>query len=102
MALVLKLRIARGEGEAAVDKRRGVRLRGGGKVMGEGVEIGGGRAVRDADDGEDLAVGLKVLPRARRGSSEDELEAEGGGGGIPGLVGEGGLLMLGVEGADGG
>lgn len=70
--------------------------------MGEGVEIGGGRAVRDADDGEDFAVGLKVLPRAGRGSGEDELKAEGGGGGIPGLVGEGGLLMLGVEGADGG
>lgn len=32
--------------------------------------------------------------------AEDELEAEAAG--VPGLVGEGGLLVLGVEGGDGG
>ena len=83
-----------------MNERRRVRLGGGGEVKGKGVEIGGGRAVRDADHGEDLAVGLEVLPRAGRGSGENELEAEGGGGGVPGLVGERGLVMLGVEGAD--
>lgn len=52
----------------------------------------------DADDGEDLAVGLEVLPGAGRGAADDELEAEGAG--VPGLVGEGALLVLHVEGAD--
>lgn len=54
----------------------------------------------DADDGQDLAVRLEVLPGAGRGAADHELEAEGAG--VPGLVGEGGLLVLGVEGAGGG
>lgn len=54
----------------------------------------------DADDGQDLAVRLEVLPGAGRGAADHELEAEGAG--VPGLVGEGGLLVLRVEGADGG
>lgn len=53
----------------------------------------------DTDDGEGFAVRLKVLPGAGRRAAEDELEAEGAG--VPGLDGEGGLLVLGVEGADG-
>lgn len=54
----------------------------------------------DADDGEDLTVGLKVLPGAGRSTAEDEFEAEGAG--VPRLVGERGFLVLGVEGVDGG
>jgi len=54
--------------------------------------------VDDADDGEGFAVRLEVLPWTRRRATEDELEAEGAG--VPGLDGEGGLLVLGVEGAD--
>lgn len=54
----------------------------------------------NADDGQDLAVRLEVLPGARWGAADHELQAEGAG--VPGLLGEGGLLVLGVEGADGG
>lgn len=54
----------------------------------------------DADDGEGFAVGLEVLPGGGRGAAEDELEAEAAG--VPGLVSEGRLLVLRVEGADGG
>ena len=43
------------------------------------MEIEGGRAVKNADDCEDLVVGSKVLPKAGRGSDDDELEAQGGG-----------------------
>lgn len=52
-----------------------------------------------ADDGEDLAVGLEVLPGAGRRSADHVLEAEAAG--VPRLVGEGALLVLRVEGADG-
>lgn len=59
----------------------------------------------DADDGQGFTVGLEVLPGAGRGAADDELEAEAaaaaaGGGVPPGLVGEGALLVLGVEGGD--
>ena len=43
------------------------------------MEIEGGRAVKNADDCEDLVVGSKVLPKAGRGSDDDGLEAQGGG-----------------------
>jgi hypothetical protein len=62
---IFKLRIAGAEGEAAVDESGGVGLAGGGELLDNEVEIWGGRAVADADDGEDLAVGLEVLPGAR-------------------------------------
>lgn len=52
-----------------------------------------------ADDGEVLAVGLEVLPGAGRRSADHVLEAEAAG--VPRLVGEGALLVLRVEGADG-
>lgn len=52
----------------------------------------------EANDGEDLAVGLKVLPGAGRRSADHVLEAEASG--IPRLVGKGALLVLRVEGAD--
>ena len=42
------------------------------KVKDEGVEIDGGKAVREADEGEDLAAELK----GKRGSGDDELEME--------------------------
>jgi len=94
------LRIVRAEGETAIDEGRGEGLAGIGEKVDGGVEIGRGRTVDDADDGEGFAVRLKVLPGAGRGAAEDELEAERAG--VPGLDGEGGLLVLGVEGADGG
>lgn len=53
----------------------------------------------NADDGEDLAVGLEILPGRRRRSAENELESEAAG--FPGLVSKGGFLVLSVEGADG-
>lgn len=53
----------------------------------------------NADDGEDLAVRLEILPGGRRRSAEDELESEAAG--FPGLVRKGGFLVLCVEGADG-
>ena len=81
-------------------ERRRVGLGGGGELVDDGVEIGGGRAVADADGGEGLAVGLEVLPGGRGVAAEDELEADGAR--VPWLVGERGLLVLRVEGADGG
>lgn len=54
----------------------------------------------DADDGENLAVGLEVLPGRGGSAAEDELEAEAPG--VPGLISEGRLLVLRVEGAYGG
>lgn len=54
----------------------------------------------DSYDGEDLAVRLEVLPRAGWAPADHEAEAERAG--VPGLVGEGGLLVLRVEGADSG
>lgn len=52
----------------------------------------------EADDGKDLAVGLEVLPGAGRGTADYELEAQAAG--VPRLVGEWTLLVLGIEGAD--
>ena len=51
----------------------------------------------DADDGEDLAIGLEVFPGAGRFSAKYELESEIAG--VPWLVSEGGFLVLSVEGA---
>jgi len=70
----------RTEGETTIDEGRGEGLAGIGEKVDGGVKIGGGRTVHDANNGEGFAVRLKVLPR---------------------LDGEGGLLVLGVEGADG-
>lgn len=64
-------------------------------MVDDGVEIGGRGAVADADDGEDLAVGLEVFPGAGRGAAEDELEPEAAG--VPGLMRERRLLVLRVE-----
>lgn len=83
-----------------MNKRRRVTLAGGGELVGNGAEIRERRAVRNTNDGKDFAVGLKVFPRARWGTADDELEAEVAG--VPGLVGEGRLLVLGVERGDGG
>jgi len=94
------LRIVRAEGETAIDEGRGEGLAGIGEKVDGGVEIGGGRTVHDADNGEGFAVRLKVLPGAGWRAAEDKLEAERTG--VPELDGEGGLLVLGVEGADGG
>lgn len=54
----------------------------------------------ESDDGEDLPVGLEILPGARWSSSEDVLEVEAAA--LPRLVRERALLVLRVEGADGG
>lgn len=54
----------------------------------------------DADDSEDLAIGLEILPGRGRSAAEDELEAETSR--LPWLVREGRLLVLRVEGANGG
>lgn len=54
----------------------------------------------DAEHSEHLATGLEVLPWRGGAASEHELEGEGSG--VPGLMGEGGLLLLGVERGDGG
>lgn len=83
-----------------MNKRRGVGFASGGEAVGDGGEIGGGRTVRNTDDGEDFAVRLEIFPRTRWRTADDELEAETAG--IPGLVGERGFLVLGVEGTDGG
>ncbi|GLT61195.1 hypothetical protein SLA2020_339170 [Shorea laevis] len=64
-------------------------------MVDDGVEIGGRGAVADADDSEDLAVGLEVFPGAGRGAAEDELEPEAAG--VPGLMRERRLLVLRVE-----
>lgn len=53
----------------------------------------------NADDGEDLAIRLEILPGRGWRSTEHELEAEAAG--IPWLVCKWGFLVLGVEGADG-
>lgn len=53
----------------------------------------------NADNGEDLAVRLEILPGRRWRSTEDELEAEATR--FPRLVCKWGFLVLGVEGADG-
>lgn len=94
------MRIARAEGEAATDESGGIALTRDVETLSDGDEIGGGRTVAEPDHGEDLPVGLEILPGAGRRAAEDELEAERSG--LPGLVGEGRLLVLGVEGADGG
>lgn len=86
------------EGEAALNKRRRIPLTGRSELIGDDVEVRRGGAVAEANDGEDLAVGLKVLPRAGRRSANHVLEAEASG--IPRLVGKGALLVLRVEGAD--
>ena len=52
----------------------------------------------DTDDGEGFAVRLEVLPWTWRLAAEDELKEQGAR--VPGLDGEGRLLVLGVEGAD--
>lgn len=44
---------------------------------------------------------MEVLPWTGRGGTDDELEAKAAVG-VPGLVGEGAFLVLGVEGRDGG
>lgn len=54
----------------------------------------------EADDGEDLAAGLEVLPGARGRAAKHVLKAQAAC--LPGLVGERALLVLLVEGADGG
>lgn len=54
----------------------------------------------EANDGEDLAAGLEVLPGAGRRAAEHVFEPEAAR--LPGLVGERALLVLLVEGADGG
>ena len=53
----------------------------------------------DAEDSKDLTTGLEVLPWRSGAISKDELEGEGSG--VPGLVREGRLLLLSVEGGDG-
>ena len=55
------------------------------------------RPKRDAKDSDELAADFKVLPMAERGSGENEPEQEGGRREIPGLVGEGKPIILGVE-----
>ena len=62
----------------------------------EGLEIEGGKAVRDADHGKDFVTELEVFPMAERGSKKDDLETEGGGRGILGPVQEGEPMMLGA------
>lgn len=94
------LRIVRAEGDTAINEGRGEGLADIGEKVDGSVEIGGGRTVDDADDAESFAVRLKVLPGTGRRAAEDKLEAEGSG--VPGLDGEGGLLVLCVEGANGG
>lgn len=54
----------------------------------------------NAKDREDLTIGLEVLPRASRRSADHELEPKAAG--IPRLLREGRLLVLRIEGADGG
>lgn len=81
------LRVGGAEGEAAAGERGGVGARGVDEVGGDAAEIGGGREVADADDGEHLAGGLEVLPRRGHAAAEHELEAEAAA--APRLVREG-------------
>lgn len=90
------LRVGGAEGEAAAGERGGVGARGVDEVGGDAAEIGGGREVADADDGEHLAGGLEVLPRRGHAAAEHELEAEAAA--APRLVREGALLVLRVVG----
>lgn len=94
------LRVGGREPEAAGGESGGVVLAGGGEVVEGEIEVGRGRAMADSDDGEDLSVGLEVLPWGRWGPTDHVLEGEGSR--VPWLVGEGALLVDGVEGADGG
>lgn len=57
--------------------------------------------MEDSDNGEDLTIGLEILPGGGRSTTGDEAEAEGASG-VPWLVREGRFLVLSVEGADGG
>lgn len=52
----------------------------------------------EADDSENFAIGLKILPGTRWRATEHELEAKAAG--VPRLVGEGALLVLCVEGTN--
>lgn len=97
---IFKLRIARAEGEAAPDESRRVAPTRDVETLSDGNEIRGRRTVAEPDHGENLPVRLEILPGTRRGTAEDELEPERSG--LPGLIREGRLLVLGVEGADGG
>lgn len=54
----------------------------------------------DPNDSKDLPIRLEVLPGTRRRSSHHEFEPKAAR--FPWLMGEGALLVLGVEGADGG
>lgn len=96
---VLQLRIGGAKSEAAVYDGGRVNLTGGAELFDNRVEIGGGRAMADTDDGEGLPVGLEILPGAWRGPAQHELEPEAAG--VPRLVRERGLLVLRVEGVDG-
>lgn len=97
---IFKLRIAGAEGEAATDKSRRVAPTRDVEALGDGNEIRGGGTVAEPDHGENLPVRLEILPGAGRRTAEHEFEAEGSG--VPRLIREGGLLVLSVEGADGG
>ena len=52
----------------------------------------------EADDGENFAMGLEILPGTGRRTADHELEAEAAG--VPRLGGERALLVLFVEGTD--
>lgn len=97
---IFKLRIAGAEGEAATDKSRRVAPTRDVEALGDGNEIRGGGTVAEPDHGENLPVRLEILPGAGRRTAEHEFEAERSG--VPRLIREGGLLVLSVEGADGG
>ena len=92
------MRIFRTKGEAALNESRGVTFTGGIELIDDEIEIWRGRAVADADYGEDLAIGLEIFPWAGRGPAQDEFEPERAR--VPRLVSERGFLMLRVEGAD--
>lgn len=85
------------ESKAALGEGGGVSLAGGGELVSDQIEVGGGRAVAETNDGEDFSARLEVLPGAWRGAPEHELETEAAS--LPRLVGEGALLVLRVEGA---
>lgn len=54
----------------------------------------------DADNSENFAMGLEILPGTGRRAADHELEAKVAG--FPRLVGERALLVLCVEGTDSG
>lgn len=94
------LRITGAESETKPHKSRGITSTCKTELVDDGIEIRRRWTVAKADDSEDLAIGLKILPGAGRGPTKYEFESKGAV--VPWLISKGRFLVLCVEGTDGG